>query len=354
MNIFSQNFIFIVTIFFFIPLSSAANTSPNLFYSIDHGKIEIRSIAPEGESSTMKLTNMNKREFNLTSPPLLSSMDFEGIAASDSVIVLYLKKGSWQKARKVTARYINKELSIAINDMILSVAVVREPLSRAVQIPRNSSDTIFTENFFRGFTVTQKPAYLDNPEVYKDFLEKWINENPDDFPPHQELAMLYLTDSSGSINTEMLTQKTCEKAIPLFKTLIKRQPSELYYYSNLSACYLAYGNHDLAISTLEASIPYCPENQKWTTYSQIGLAYMMHGSYDKALAALEKSKTLLKTSQMLPEGINIEMAQMFFAVASPPAGNGNFKTVKEFEQSLKKDGLQQIERLVQQVKESKK
>lgn len=99
-----QNCALIVTLIFFFPLSSAANTSPHFFYSIGHGKIEIRSIAQKGASATIKLTDVKNRKLNLTSSPLLSSTDFSGIATSGSDIVLYLEKGLWQKAKKVTAR----------------------------------------------------------------------------------------------------------------------------------------------------------------------------------------------------------------------------------------------------------
>ena len=354
MNKTNFNLCIISLILIFFPISSSGNTPQNVFYTLEKGKIEFRSLAPNGSSSSIKLVNFEGKEFELADPPLLSSDDFEGISRSGEDIIIYIKKNSWAKVRKVTSENINEQLAIVINNKVSSAPVVREPLSRVLYISGHGTTHKDFKQLFNGFTQAQKPEYLDDQEVYIKFMETWVAENPKDFSALQELALLYITEPDGSINLESLKPEQCVKSIPLLKKLIKQKPTEIYHYLNLSQCYLASSDYSSAISVIESSIPYYPEDQKWHPYSGIGLIYIMDGSYDKALAILEKSKIMLQNTKMLPQGMTLEAAQMFFSVAPGPDGKKiNFETLDELENYLKKDAMDRIEEIILQAKEGK-
>jgi hypothetical protein len=354
MNKLILNLILISFVLLLSPVASIGNTPQNVFFSLGKGKIEIRSLAPNDSTSSIKLKNLEGNEFQLTDPPLLSSKDFEGISTSEEDMILYIKRKSWPEVRKITSEHINKQLAIVINNEVIFVPVVREPLSRILQLSGHGIISENFEHFFKKFTKTNKPKYLDDQEIYVKFMETWISEKPDDFSALQELAMLYISAPKGLTNPETLSPQKCTKAIPLFEKLIKHNPSDVNHYMNLSQCYAASAKFESAISAIEASMPYSPESQKWQLYSQIGLIYMMEGSFDKALTIFEKSKIMLQNTKMLPEGMDLQIAKMFFSVAPGPEGKINFETLEEFENYLKKESLNRIEMLIQQAKEGKK
>lgn len=335
------------------PILSIGKSPQESFYHLGDLKLEMRSIATKKSNSITKLKTKDGEEFDLNRKPLLTSNDFEGIGVNGEDIILYIKKQSWGKTREITSKYLNMRLALTADGVILLAPVVREPLSRQLQIswPNKSGESIKT--LTQKLKTSVKPVYLENTNQYELFLQDWVLKHPNDYSANYELMILYFSDSNGSFSYEAIGSENCKKAIPILQKLKSIQPDDREAYSYLSLCYLSVENYDESLKILNSSLNLYPDNEKWLIYPQIATVYQQKGSYDKALNSLERAKTLLSKSKLLPDGMTIEMAKMFNSV-SPSDDISEFETIEELENHLKQSSLVEINTFIEEINKLKK
>lgn len=347
MKRYSSIIFFIFGILTLFSISNISNAQEG-FFCLGDLRLEIRSIALIKSILTIKLKTQQGEDLDLDPIPLLSSDDFEGIEIADDVITLYVKNKSWVKTKEATSRYLSKRLAFIVNGEIISTPVIRDSLSKVLQVNLIMDFKIPLERL----KSCAKPSYFDDLKIYESFLKDWLIKYPADYSANHELLILYLSDSNGPFSDSAVTPDNCEKSIPLLQRLINIQPDDKMSYPVLSLCYLSTKKFDEALKVLKTSIDFYPENEKWLVYKQIASVYQQGGLYDEALKSLDTARTLLLNSKLLPEGVTIEMIKNFNLFLQNDT-SVEFETIEEFENHLRQKYLNSINSFAEEVKKLK-
>ena len=276
------------------------------------------------------------------------STDFEGMELADETVIFHFKRHAWSKLMEVTERYINKKLAIVINNIVYSTAVVREPISRTMHM----SGTNFKhyKQLVQTIKKSKRPHYLENQDVYIDFLIEHIKIHPKDLSSVRILAYSYISDPITHQILSNPIEKKCKLSIPLFLRLISEEPNCTSNYTSLAMCYQVTGQLENALLTIKKSLPYYKDPYAWVPYLGMGDILIASKSYDEAVDVLKNGLNILRNSKILPPEMDLKMAKLFLGNSIESKTLEKFNTIDELEVFLKNDTFQQFETLLSKAK----
>jgi len=319
------------------------------YHSLENVEIEIRGVSEKPtDHQNETLSSVDGSQFTLVKNPLMLSTDFEGIELANETVRFHFKRHAWSKLMEVTERYKNKKLAIVINNIVYSTAVVREPIARTMHM----SGTNFKnyKQLVQTIKKSDRPHYLENQDVYLDFLTEHIKTHPKDLSSVKTLAYSYISDPITHQLLSSPIEKNCKLSIPLFSRLIGEEPNDTSNYTSLAMCYQVTGQLENALLTIEKSLPYYQAPYAWIPYVGMGNILIASESYDKAVDVLEKGINILGKSKMLPPEMDLKMAKLFLANSIESKTLAQFNTIDELEVFLKKDTFQHFEELLTKAK----
>lgn len=339
----------IIIIISIINLSFSTIAHGATYYSLENVEIEIRGVSKKPtDHQNETLTSVDGSQFTLTKKPLIISTDFDGIELADETVIFHFKRRAWSKLMEVTEKYINKELAVVINNIVYSTAIVREPISRAMQMSGPSFK--YYKQFVQMIKKSDKPDYLENQDVYLDFLKEHIKTHPKDLSSVKILAYLLISDPITHQLSSNPTEKNCKLSIPLFLRLIGEEPNDMSNYTNLAMCYQVMGQLEYALITIKKSLPYYQAPYAWVPYLGMGNILIASKSYNEAVDVLEKGLNILRNSKILPPEMDLKMAKLFLGNSIEPKKLEKFNNIDELEVFLKKDTVQRFETLIAKAK----
>ena len=321
------------------------------YYSLKNVKIEIRGVSEKAnDQQNQTLSSIDGSQFTLIKKPLMVSTDFEGMELADETVMFHFKRNAWSKLLDITERFENQKIAIVINNIVYSTAVVREPITRTMQLSDRKIKEY--EQIAEALIKSDKPFYLENHDVYIDFLKEHIKTHPKDLSSVKTLAYSYISDPSSHQLLSSPPIKNCKLSIPLFLRLIDAHPTDTSNYTSLAMCYQITGQLEDALFTIKKSRPYYQNPYAWIPYAEMGNILIATESYDKAIDVLDKGLKILQKTKLLPPEMDLQMAKLLLSASMESKILTQFNSIDELEVFLKKDALHRFEELLTKAKES--
>lgn len=274
---------------FIIPFARPGATFAEDFYSLGKNRLEVRLVDP----SSLKPAKAAS----------IDSQDIEAIGFENQKLVVYIKRGSWEKVRDFSTNNIDKDLGVFKDGSLLVTPTIPVPVDRTFTIS-DLSDTQRAK-LLEGL---EKRSPLDKDAVESAYWV-WIKERAtrraDD--PYARLELAEHLANSGKKEDLSLAAKLYEGLLAgddRFEHPFHVQRTEML--RSLGDLYFALGRPDDGITSYKKAIERKPDNEFYV-HQELAKHYHELGKDGEAVKELKMSRKQAEADGSLPADIKKEI-----------------------------------------------